>query len=66
MCLQKVCELQAALEDTEQRDPEAEGYAACAMETLRFLSNEGLPPNHPIVRELTNKIMQNKDGSSDS
>lgn len=59
MCLQKVCELQAEIEDTAQRDPEAEGYAACAMETLRFLTNEGLSQDNPIVTELTNKLMRN-------
>ncbi|KAJ8948423.1 hypothetical protein NQ318_007946 [Aromia moschata] len=45
LCLQKICELQASLEaDDEVHDPEAAGYAACAMETLRFLSAHGLPP----------------------
>lgn len=61
LCLQKVCELQAELDNNEQRDPEAEGYAACTMETLRFLSNEGLSPNHPMVKELRERLMRNSD-----
>lgn len=57
LCLEKVCELQAEIEEqNERRDPEAEGYAACAMETFEFLANEGLAPNHPIVKELRERL----------
>ncbi|KAK5641700.1 hypothetical protein RI129_010247 [Pyrocoelia pectoralis] len=54
-CLQKVCALQADLQRDDD-DPEAAGYAACAMETLSFLSSEGVPSNHPIVRELKSRF----------
>ncbi|EFA09086.1 hypothetical protein TcasGA2_TC006806 [Tribolium castaneum] len=62
LCLQKVCELQADLERSEEvHDPEAAGYAACAMETIRFLSSQGLPPDHPIVKGLTEKLLQDRE-----
>lgn len=37
LCLQKICQMQAEMkqEDENPHDPEMEGYAACAMETLR-------------------------------
>ncbi|XP_076269556.1 insensible isoform X2 [Rhynchophorus ferrugineus] len=37
-CLQKICELQAEIQQDEEEihDPEAEGYSVCAMETLSF------------------------------
>jgi len=37
LCLQKICELQAELETEadDAHDPEVEGYAACATETMR-------------------------------
>lgn len=59
MCLQKVCELQADLQRNEEQenDPEAAGYAACAIETLRFLSTEGVSPDHPIVKGLTRRLL---------
>lgn len=58
LCLRKVCELQQDLERTEdfENDPQAAGYAACAVETLRFLANEGLPPDHPVVKTLSEKL----------
>lgn len=62
LCLQKVCELQAEIERNEQvHDPEAAGYAACAMETIRFLSSQGLPPDHPVVKSLTEKLLQDQE-----
>ncbi|XP_018323477.1 uncharacterized protein LOC108735812 [Agrilus planipennis] len=63
LCLQKVCELQEDLQrcDDEENDPEAAGYAACAMETLRFLVAEGLPPDHPTVKTLTEKLLMGQD-----
>ncbi|XP_031352515.1 uncharacterized protein LOC116177639 [Photinus pyralis] len=60
-CLQKVCELQADLQRDEDRNPEAAGYAACAMETLSFLSAEGVPSTHPIVRQLKARFMDNRN-----
>lgn len=62
-CLQKVCQLQADLQrsDNEQDDPEAAGYAACAAETLRFLSAEGLPPDHPVVRALAERLLCDRE-----
>lgn len=65
ICLQKVCQLQEELERTENlADPEAEGYATCVMETLRFLSTQGLPSNHPIVKGLTDKLLNRNDEES--
>lgn len=63
VCLQKVCELQADLERStdEIHDPEAAGYAACALETIRFLSSQGLPPDHPMVKGLAEKLLENRD-----
>ncbi|RZC38858.1 hypothetical protein BDFB_014469, partial [Asbolus verrucosus] len=62
LCLEKVCELQADLErGQEAHDPEAAGYAACAMETMRFLSAQGLPPDHPVIRGLAEKLLQDKE-----
>ncbi|KAJ8956609.1 hypothetical protein NQ317_012338 [Molorchus minor] len=60
LCLQKICELQASLENEEDvHDPEAAGYFACAVETLRFsLSAHGLPPDHPMVKSITEKILR--------
>ncbi|KAK9883089.1 hypothetical protein WA026_001291 [Henosepilachna vigintioctopunctata] len=60
ICLQKVCQLQNELERTTEGfgDPEAEGYATCALETLRFLSDQGLPSDHPIVRGLTDRLLR--------
>lgn len=67
-CLQKVCELQASLQRTgeEENDAEAAGYAACAIETMRFLAAEGLPPDHPVVRELREKLTRDRDWFSDN
>lgn len=63
VCLQKVCELQQNLERTEdfENDPQAAGYAACAMETLRFLAAEGLPPDHPVVRTLSERLSSDRE-----
>ncbi|KAI4456110.1 hypothetical protein MML48_8g00013717 [Holotrichia oblita] len=63
VCLQKVCELQQNLERTEdfENDPQAAGYAACAMETIRFLAAEGLPPDHPVVRTLSEKLSSDRE-----
>ncbi|XP_060522624.1 uncharacterized protein LOC132699759 [Cylas formicarius] len=63
LCLQKICELQAEMQDESeiQHDPEAAGYAACVVETLRFLSTQGLPSDHPIVKALTEKLSGNGD-----
>lgn len=62
LCLQKICELQADLENEENmRDPEAAGYTACALETLRFLSDHGLPPDHPMVKEIAEKLLRDRD-----
>lgn len=67
ICLQKVYQLQDELERSENvRDPEAEGYAACVMETLRFLSAQGLPSDHPIVQGLTDRLLKKNDRQSDS
>lgn len=62
-CLQKVCELQADLQrtDEEENDAEAAGYAACAVETMRFLAAEGLPPDHPVVTGLRDRLMRDRD-----
>ncbi|XP_050299951.1 uncharacterized protein LOC126738591 [Anthonomus grandis grandis] len=64
LCLQKICELQAEMEmeeDDQHHDAEAEGYAACAVEALRFLSSQGLPPDHPMVKALSEKLLRNRD-----
>ncbi|XP_066140114.1 uncharacterized protein insb [Euwallacea fornicatus] len=64
LCLQKIAELQTELEEEPQssHDPEVEGYAACATEALRFLSAQGLPPDHPMVKALAEKLlMVNRD-----
>lgn len=63
LCLQKVCELQAELGKSEEEvhDPEAAGYAACAMEALRFLSSQGLPPDHPVVKRLRDRLLPDKE-----
>ncbi|CAH0563375.1 unnamed protein product [Brassicogethes aeneus] len=62
LCLQKICELQAEINDEENvHDAEAAGYAACAVETLRFLTNQGLPPSHPMVKTLTEKLLKKDD-----
>lgn len=62
LCLQKVCELQAEMEHEKNmaNDPEAAGYAACAIETLRFLSQEGLPDDHPVILGLKEKFFSEK------
>ncbi|KAL1497687.1 hypothetical protein ABEB36_008606 [Hypothenemus hampei] len=61
-CLQKILELQQEIETEDNRpDPEAEGYTACAMETLRFLSSQGLPPNHPMIRALSDRLLRKRD-----
>lgn len=62
-CLQKVCELQADLQrnDHEVDDPEAAGYAACALETFRFLSAEGLTPDDPIVKALAERLLRDRE-----
>lgn len=62
ICLQKICQLQAELEnDVNEQDAEAAGYTACAMETLRFLSEHGLAPDHPLVKTITEKLFREKD-----
>ncbi|CAG9773611.1 unnamed protein product [Ceutorhynchus assimilis] len=63
LCLQKICELQAEMEREAEtiHDPEAEGYAACATETLRFLSSQGLPPDHPMVKMLSERLLRDRD-----
>ncbi|KAJ8923056.1 hypothetical protein NQ315_001605 [Exocentrus adspersus] len=62
LCLQRICELQADLENEEEMpDPEAAGYTACAMETLQFLSAHGLPPDHPMVRSLKERLLRNRE-----
>lgn len=61
LCLQKICELQAEMDNEEVHDPEAEGYAACAMETMRFLSAQGLPPEHPMVKALSEKLLGRRE-----
>ncbi|XP_030768007.1 uncharacterized protein LOC115891632 [Sitophilus oryzae] len=63
LCLQRICELQAEMNqvDEEVHDPEAEGYTACAMETLRFLTAQGMSPDHPVVRALTDRLLRNRD-----
>ncbi|KAK4873919.1 hypothetical protein RN001_013279 [Aquatica leii] len=62
VCLQKVCELQEDLRrsDGDESNPEAAGYAACATETLRFLTAEGIPADHPIVKELQELFTRNR------
>lgn len=72
LCLEKICELQAELECTENvennenlivdvHDPEAAGYTACAMEALRFLTAQGLPSDHPMVQHLKERLLRNRD-----
>ncbi|XP_023313149.1 uncharacterized protein LOC111693180 [Anoplophora glabripennis] len=62
LCLQKICELQADLENEENmRDPEAAGYTACALETLRFLSDHGLTPDHPMVKGIAERLLRDRD-----
>lgn len=63
LCLQKVCALQEELQKSEddENDPEAAGYAACAMETFRFLSNEGLSPDHPVIKGLAERLMKERE-----
>lgn len=59
-CLQKVCELQADLarDSDDEDDAEAAGYAACAVETLKFLASEGLAPDHPVVTGLSQRLLR--------
>lgn len=52
--------MQAELEDDASHDPEAAGYAACALETLKFLSDHGLPPEHPMVKAISEKLFNNQ------
>lgn len=63
VCLQKVCELQAELQrsDGQEHDAEAAGYAACAIEALRFLSSEGVSQEHPMVKTLTQHLLRDRD-----
>nr|CAI5866868.1 unnamed protein product [Callosobruchus analis] len=60
LCLQKICELQSELESEETlpHDAEAAGYAACALETLRFLSSQGLSHDHPVVKRIREKLLK--------
>ncbi|KAJ8957143.1 hypothetical protein NQ314_006601 [Rhamnusium bicolor] len=51
----------ANLENEDVHDPEAAGYTACAMETLRFLSAQGLPPDHPMVKAITERLLRDRD-----
>ncbi|GLV34736.1 hypothetical protein CBL_09217 [Carabus blaptoides fortunei] len=59
-CLQKVCELQADLarDSDDEDDAEAAGYAACAVETIKFLAAEGLAPDHPVVTGLSQRLLK--------
>ncbi|CAH1989495.1 unnamed protein product [Acanthoscelides obtectus] len=59
----KICELQAELEheDAVPHDAEAAGYSACALETLRFLSAQGLPHDHPMVKRIREKLLKEHD-----
>lgn len=61
LCLEKICEMQAELADESSHDPEVAGYTACALETLKFLSDHGLPPHHPIVKGITEKLFKERD-----
>lgn len=60
-CLQKVCELQEELKRNDEDDAEAAGYAACAVETMRFLEAEGLSSDHPVVKNLSERLFRDKD-----
>lgn len=65
-CLDKICELESEiLSDAENaenaenaEDAEAAGYATCLIETLKFLSQEGLGPQHPMVQALSQKLLR--------
>ncbi|KAF5302585.1 hypothetical protein FQA39_LY10203 [Lamprigera yunnana] len=60
ICLQRVCQLQHNLNNTgEENTAEAAGYAACAAESLKFLTEEGIAPDHPIMRELQGLFARN-------
>lgn len=62
LCLQKICELQADLEnESEMHDAEALGYSACVVETLKFLSDNGLSSDHPMVKAITQKLFTGRD-----
>lgn len=61
LCLQKICEMQAELEDETTHDPEAAGYTACALETLKFLADHGLPSDHPMVKGIREKLFGDHD-----
>lgn len=61
LCLQKICEMQAELEEAATHDPEVAGYTACALETLKFLSDHGLSPDHPMVKGITEKLFGDRD-----
>lgn len=50
--------MQAELDDETLHDPEIAGYTACALETIKFLSDHGLPPDHPVVKGITEKLFR--------
>lgn len=61
LCLQKICEMQAELDEDSHHDPEVAGYTACALETLKFLSDHGLPSDHSMVKGIMEKLFRNRD-----
>lgn len=58
MCLQKVVEIQEDLDKDTDEDSDAEGagYAACAVETMRFLAAEGYGADHPMIKGLRQRL----------
>lgn len=72
LALERVCALQAELarenSDEEnsdgQVDPETAGFAACAIETFRFLAAEGLSDNHPVIQRLTQHLLGDANNSN--
>lgn len=59
VCLEKVIQLQEELRrDDDGGDARTAGYAACAVETLRFLESEGLSRDHPVVRSLSERLFR--------
>lgn len=70
LALERVCALQAELardtnndnddddeNDNEQVDPETAGFAACAIETFRFLATEGLTADNQLMQRLSEHLL---------
>lgn len=45
-------------ETDDENDAESAGYAACALETIRFLAAEGYGADHPMVRGLRQRLLR--------